>query len=159
MPTRKNKTSPVKKEEDEKQDKATVKFRSAFPKVRIPEGGLPFSKVKISHISSDKLGDLIAQYSAWREYCEDCHISAVSEYTVAKAAYDEMMGREMVLISAGDVTTKKAMAQQADSVKPLSKTLLEKELYWKMISNKLESFTNTLTILSRELTRRGIINV
>lgn len=158
MPQRKSKKQTETKPE-ESTEKSIAKFRREFPKLNVPLGGLPYAKTKISNITSEQLGDLIARYSAWREYCEDCHITAAAEYSIAKLAYDEAVGREMVVIDAGDVTTKKAMAQQTKSVKLQSQNLLEKEVYFKMIANKLESFSNTLTVLSRELTRRGITNL
>lgn len=131
------------------------KFRKIFPALKAPLGGLPQLKTKIADISSDDLGDLIAKYSAWREYAEDLHITALSEYLSAKDAYD-LKYNELMITSVGDtVTERKSFVESSPSIQPLATKLQRKEMLLKMFAGKLESFSNSLTMLSRELTRRG----
>lgn len=139
--------------------KSTVaeRFRKSFPELDKPKGGLPTMPTKISGISSNDLGDLYARYSAWREFCEDRHIDAVKEYMEAKAAYDNEWNKQMATTNKEKVTEAKAEVESSPEMLALGKTLVEKEMYLKMIGGKLESFTNSLTTLSRELTRRGMV--
>lgn len=134
-------------------------FRNVFKSLGAPEGGLPRLSTAVSHLTSDKLGDMIAKYSAWREFCEDSHLAAVAEYMEAKEKYDMALSKQMVLADAPDVTTKKALAMNDKEVTRLRGEFTNKEVYKEMIAHKLESFSNSLSMLSRELTRRGIINV
>jgi hypothetical protein len=44
-------------------------------------------------------------------------------------------------------------------VEKLYKDLNEAEMYRDLLANKLESFSNVLAMLSRELTRRGVASM
>lgn len=136
------------------------RFRTAFKSIPAPEGGIPRLGVAVSKLTSDQLGDMISRYSAWREYCEDMHLIALADFMAAKEVYDMAVAKEVV--ASGDdvtVTEKKAAAQTSNKVAPLRKDFVHKEMYFKMLASKLESFSNSLAMLSRELTRRGIINI
>ncbi len=146
MPVRKAFSSPIKK------------FRASFPSVSAPVGGLPYMNPKVSLITSEQLGDMLSRYSAWREYCEDQHLMALAAFMEIKDAYDIKVAEKMVLSNEAKITDKRNAALIDPEVLTLGTTYLEKETYLKMLSSKLESFSNSLATLSRELTRRGITN-
>lgn len=159
MPSPKTKSKTDTDEKDLTPKTGKELFRSHFKPLLAPEGGMPHLPTRIAHVNSDKLGDLIAQYSAWREFCEDIHLSAVSDYIEAKAKHTTKFAELMIQATADDVTTKKAIVENNEDMKDLSAKLVQSEVYKEMIAAKLESFSNSLAMLSRELTRRGIINV
>lgn len=134
------------------------RFRKVFTEVEVPKGGLPTMPREISQESSDSLGDMIARYSAWREFTEDRHMEACAVYAQVKSEYDLESDRSMLETMGDSVTEKKARARTTQKVSTLAKKVLEAEIYKDLLAQKLESFTNVLTMLSRELTRRGVMN-
>ena len=114
---------------------------------------------KISDTSSDELGNMIARYTAWREFTEDRHMDACAVYAQCKSEYDLAVDKEMLSSSANTVTERKASAKANPRVEKLYKELTEAEMYRDLLANKLESFSNVLAMLSRELTRRGVANM
>lgn len=114
---------------------------------------------KISDTSSDELGNMIAKYTAWREFTEDRHMEACAVYAQAKSEYDLACDREMLSSAAITVAERKASAKVSPKVSKLQKDLLEAEMYRDLLAGKLDSFSNVLAMLSRELTRRGVANM
>lgn len=145
MPTRKEKTlSPLER------------FREVFVSLNAPKGGLPTMPTRISDIASDELGDMIARYSSWREYTEDRHAEACAVFSQLKSEYDLELSKAMLKVDGSSVTEKKAYAQTEQGVLNKYKQMNEADVFRGLLANKLESFTNVLLMLSRELTRRGI---
>jgi hypothetical protein len=65
-----------------------------------------------------------------------------------------------MLSAGGDtVTERKTSAKVTPEVEKLNKKLLEAEIFRDLLAGKLESFSNVLAMLSRELTRRGVENM
>lgn len=114
---------------------------------------------RIADIASDDLGDLIARYTAWREFTEDHHLEACAVYAQVKSEYDLEIDRFIAesrrSISATD---KRAMAHVHVTELGLTKKLDEAGIYRDLLAGKLDSFSNVLAMLSRELTRRGVMN-
>lgn len=135
------------------------RFRKVFTELSAPKGGLPTMPTKISDTSSDELGNMIAKYTAWREFTEDRHMEACAVYAQAKSEYDLACDREMLSSAATTVAERKASAKVSPKVSKLQKDLLEAEMYRDLLANKLDSFSNVLAMLSRELTRRGVDNM
>lgn len=135
------------------------RFRAIFTELSAPKGGLPTMPTKISDTSSDELGNMIARYTAWREFTEDRHMDACAVYAQCKSEYDLAVDKEMLSSSANTVTERKASAKANPRVEKLYKELTEAEMYRDLLANKLESFSNVLAMLSRELTRRGVANM
>lgn len=133
-------------------------FRKVFTELKAPKGGLPTMPTRISETSLDALGDMIARYTAWREFTEDRHLEAVAVYSQAKGEYDLASDKAMLASVQGTVTEKKAAAKTSNGVSLLAKKVLEAEIYMNLLGGKLESFSNVLAMLSRELTRRGVYN-
>lgn len=135
------------------------KFREVFTELTAPKGGLPTMPTRISDLASDELGNMIARYTAWREFTEDRHMEACAVFSQCKSEYDLACDREMLSSKASTVTERKASAKSSPRVERLYKELTEAEMYRDLLANKLESFSNVLAMLSRELTRRGVVNM
>ena len=135
------------------------KFRRVFTELTPPKGGLPTMPTKIADMASDELGNMIARYTAWREFTEDRHMEACAVYAQCKSEYDLACDKEVLLSKASTVTERKASAKLNPKVEKLFKQLTEAEMYRDLLANKLDSFSNVLAMLSRELTRRGVANM
>ena len=135
------------------------RFRAIFTELSAPKGGLPTMPTKVADLASDELGNMIARYTAWREFTEDRHVEACAVFAQCKSEYDLAVDKEMLSSSANTVTERKASAKANPKVERLYKDLTEAEMYRDLLANKLESFSNVLAMLSRELTRRGVANM
>lgn len=135
------------------------RFRGVFSEVPSPKGGLPTMPTKIANVASDELGDMIARYSAWREFTEDRHAEACAVFSQCKSEYDLACDKELLLSGAQTVTERKAAAKTNPIVSGLYKDMVEAETFRDLLANKLDSFSNVLAMLSRELTRRGVSNI
>jgi hypothetical protein len=132
------------------------RFREVFSEIKPPKGGLPTMPTRVSSLASDELGDISSRYAAWREFTEDLHMGACATYAQIKSEYDLAHDRVLITINSSTVSEKKAMANTDVEVVKLSQKLVEADIYVGLLARKLESFSNVLAILSRELTRRGI---
>lgn len=135
------------------------RFRAIFTELSAPKGGLPTMPTKVSDLASDELGNMIARYTAWREFTEDRHMEACAVYSQCRSEYDLAVDKEMLSSKESTVTERKASAKSSPKVEKLYKDLTEAEMYRDLLANKLESFSNVLAMLSRELTRRGVANM
>lgn len=135
------------------------RFREVFSELQAPKGGLPTMPIKVADLASDELGNMIARYTAWREFTEDRHAEACAVLAQCKSEYDLECDKAMLSSSASTVTERKAFAKATPKVERLYKDLTEAEMYRDLLANKLESFSNVLAMLSRELTRRGVANM
>lgn len=135
------------------------RFRRVFTELVPPKGGLPTMPTKIAEVASDELGNMIARYTAWREFTEDRHMEACAVYAQCKSEYDLACDKEVLRSSASTVTERKASAKLNPKVEKLFKDLTEAEMYRDLLANKLDSFSNVLAMLSRELTRRGVASM
>lgn len=135
------------------------KFREVFSEISAPKGGLPTMPTTVAELASEKLGDMIARYTAWREFTEDRHMEACAVYAQCKSEYDLACDKAVLTSSAATVTERKADAKTSEKVVSLYKDLQEAEIYRDLLAGKLESFSNVLAMLSRELTRRGVQNM
>lgn len=135
------------------------RFRRIFTELSAPKGGLPTMPTKVADLASDELGNMIARYTAWREFTEDRHMEACAVFAQCKSEYDLACDKEMLSSKANTVTERKASAKANPKVEKLYKELTEAEMYRDLLANKLESFSNVLAMLSRELTRRGVANM
>lgn len=135
------------------------RFRAIFTELSAPKGGLPTMPTKVADLASDELGNMIARYTAWREFTEDRHMEACAVYSQCRSEYDLAVDKEMLSSKESTVTERKASAKSSPKVEKLYKDLTEAEMYRDLLANKLESFSNVLAMLSRELTRRGVANM
>ena len=135
------------------------RFRAIFTELSAPKGGLPTMPTKVADLASDELGNMIARYTAWREFTEDRHMEACAVYSQCRSEYDLAVDKEMLSSKESTVTERKASAKSSPKVEKLYKDLTEAEMYRDLLANKLETFSNVLAMLSRELTRRGVANM
>jgi len=149
---------PVKKSDDQIPKSPLERFRQVFTDLKAPKGGLPTMPTRISETSLDELGDMIARYTAWREFTEDRHLESVAVYSQLKSEYDLASDKAMLSSIQGTITEKKAAAKTSSTVSILAKRTVEAEIYMNLLGGKLDSFSNVLAMLSRELTRRGVYN-
>ena len=133
-------------------------FREVFTEVSAPKGGLPMMPTRIADVASDDLGNMIARYTAWREFTEDRQEQACAVYAKCKSDYDLAYSTEFLSLSNMTVTEKKTAVNANQKVADLYKQLTDAEIYKDLLANKLDSFSNVLAMLSRELTRRGVQN-
>ena len=134
------------------------RFRKVFTEVPTPKGGLPTMPLRIAESSSEELGNLLARYSAWREFTEDRHMEACAVYAQCQSEYDLESSKMMLQSTQATVTERKANARVDIKVSTLAGKVLEAETYRDLLARKLDSFSNVLSVLSRELTRRGVMN-
>ena len=134
------------------------RFRRVFDEVVPPKGGLPTMPTKIADLASNELGNMIARYTAWREFTEDRHAEACAVYSQCKSEYDLACDKQTLQSSAETITERKVAAKVTPEVVSLSNKMTEAEIYMGLLARKLDSFSNVLAMLSRELTRRGVDN-
>ena len=132
------------------------RFRRVFDTIERPKGGLPTMPTKVTNLASDQLGDMMARYTSWREFTEDCHADACAVFAQVKSEYDLESDKALLQAEGVTVTEKRAAIKSNPKVSALYKKMIEAEIYVDLMGKKLDSFTNVLTMLSRELTRRGI---
>lgn len=135
------------------------RFRKIFTELVPPKGGLPTMPTKVADLASDELGNMIARYTSWREFTEDRHAEACAVLAQCRSEYDLEVDKVMLSSTASTVTERKASAKANPKVEKLYKDLNEAEMYRDLLANKLESFSNVLAMLSRELTRRGVASM
>ena len=139
-----------------KSEKAADRFRNAgFVKTVRPDEEPPEISESLSDYTMDTLADLITKYSNWREYAEDLANEQMVRYFSLKAEYEHEEAVFLVTLNAKP-TDKKLMALADANLNRLRATLLEEELYYSMLTKKVESLSNTLSVLSREITRRKV---
>ena len=135
------------------------RFREVFSEIAAPKEGLPTMQTRISDISSDELGNMIARYSAWREFTEDRHAEACAVFSQLKSEYDLAHDQMVLQMKGSNITEKKLRARASNEVAEIGKKLAEAEMFRDLLAGKLDSFSNVLAMLSRELTRRGVNNL
>ena len=108
---------PVRKPKEE--SSPLERFRKVFAEVEAPKGGLPTMPVTIAETSSTELGNMIAKYSAWREFTEDRHMEACAVYAQCKSEYDLACDKAMLSAGGGTVTERKTSAKVTPEVEKL----------------------------------------
>lgn len=138
----------------------TQLFRAmGFSAVNRPEGASPRLPTRVAAVTTNKLGDMQIEYAAWREYSEDLHAEATTTYMQVKSDYDFLVAiTSNGLNDTRTVKDKSNMVLENKQVQRKRLELLNAETMLNLLGAKLNSYTNALQVLSRELTRRGITN-
>lgn len=131
------------------------RYRSNFKVKNKPEQKEPNMPTSVSAQSSDKLGDLMTRYSAWREYAEDCVQDAFVEFMRIKRNHDYEWELLFIQTNGKTIKDREMVVNCNTRIKKLSDQLDDADLYHTLLTNKLESFSNCLTIISREVSRRS----
>ena len=141
---------------DQAPKKPMDKFRKIYGSIEQPEKKAPAMPVTISDITSDKLSNLMTRYTAWREYTEDLLQDSLCEQLKLEEEYEIQYGSKLLLISGKNKDERQAkIFNEYPQVKKIYLSLGEAEMYHTLLQKKLESFTNCLTVISREITRRS----
>jgi hypothetical protein len=143
------------RELDSPDEKVLAKYRRlGFGKPIKPEQDAPKLPRNISDITLDKVGNFINAYTAWREYTENLYNEELPKLVVLKEEYDYLY--QVILISTlgKDVTTKKASVNANEEVRAKYREKMEQEMFTDMLAQKIETYSNIIASLSRELTRR-----
>lgn len=136
---------------------AVDKFRRNFPAVKSPEEELPTMPKELTKLKILELGNLMSQYSAWREFAEDMLSTATAEYMEALNRYNFEYSK-MYVIASGKVTDKKEELEADPRLHEMWMKVLEKKTYSDLLSDKVASLNASISVLSRDLTRRGQTN-
>ena len=92
------------------------RFRRVFLEVTAPKGGLPTMPTRVSDLASDELGNMIARYTAWREFTEDRHAEACAVFSQCKSEYDLACDKATLGSTAETVTERKVVAKTQPNV-------------------------------------------
>lgn len=147
---------PKKETSIEQPKLAKEKFRSKFKVVEKPAHNEPRMPNSFVQLSIDQLGNLFSQYGAAREYAEDVVLDANAEFLTLREEYDYEEAKLMATMDKEKtVANLKAKVQADPTLRELRKSLTQAEIFYKMCLSKLESYNNAISLLSRELSRRG----
>ena len=126
-----------------------------------PESTVPKMHLNITELKNTELGNFMSRYSAWREYTESLLTVAMAEFTLAEekyrkeftlkkfsGEYDSYKGKKLSL------KDKDAFIDTDEEIIRFREKMIECEVYKDMLSSKLESFSNAIATISREITRR-----
>lgn len=114
----------------------------------------PLMPRQISQITSDALGDLMSSYAVWREYTEDMLLKSIAKHMEVKTMYDYEYSKVFIMAEGSTDKQKKSFVDVNDHIHKLNIDCTNSQVFVDMLSNKLESFSNCITIISREITRR-----
>jgi hypothetical protein len=136
------------------------RYNESFTPRTKPEEEPPNVPKRFSGIEDNKLGDYMAKFNAWRDYTDDLLIRAAAEYTILQERYDVLRAKKYVEYNVGKVTatTIKNKLDADTELIPLKTEVVNAKVFMEMVSSKMESFTNIINVLSREITRRGQLN-
>lgn len=134
-------------------NKPELIFRKDFRKVNKPveDAKLP---TKISDLTSEALSDLMLKYTAWREFTEDLCMEALTDFTRKTEQHSYKFDQTFLMMEGSTVKEKETRTRIDLEVHKLYLLLQDAELYYNLLSRKLESYNNCLTVISREITRR-----
>lgn len=130
-------------------------FRKSFDFIDKPEKSSPTMPKKVSEYKSAEISDLMFKISAWRDYTDDLIYEATRNFLRTKEAHQYAMDIAMLTTTGNTVKEKEAKIRSRKDIKELRDKMLEDEMLLDLLERKYESYTNNITIISREITRRG----
>lgn len=136
---------------------ATKKFKSfGFGLPVRPDGSEPSCPKAFSDIPSDKLGNIMANYSAWREYSQNLYNAEYPNKIRLKEDYEfKVYRKEVELGGAKRLKEIKSAVQSDESIRKLRLQLLDSETMCEMLSHKIENYGEVISSISREISRRS----
>ena len=160
LPQSRNEPSEKNSQVKSNTSKYEKRYLEGFPNVEKPETTTdkpPTMPTAISSVSLDVLGDYMSRYSAWREFAEEQLIRHLPTLLDAQEEYDYKYNKLFVGTSASTVTDKKAIVAADENLRGTYRSYMEADVYKQMLSSRIESYTQCINTLSREITRRGQI--
>lgn len=129
--------------------------KTGFDEIESPGTRMPIMPDdKTIHTQSVmQLSTLIGKYTAWREFAEDQLIVETAKVNILEEQVSALRKKAFIMAD-GNVTERKAIAAADEKVLAKSSELTITAAYRDMLAGKVESFTNCLTTLSREVTLR-----
>lgn len=121
-----------------------------------PAEPVPSCPTNITGISGEELGNFVTLYNAWREYTEDMLVREKMRLAILQDRYDHKY--KILWLSVQKTSTvkdKEFSIDVAPELRELKEELLEVDLFVEALTAKVDSYTNTLAMLSREITRRS----
>jgi hypothetical protein len=170
MPNFKNntptpRTIPVKQPvtHDPTVDDPEARFRKmGFTTVQQPTAAMPTMPGSLAGLSNIELSDWQTKYTQWREYTQDRLISATKELTIAIEWYNREYGLVLHTIrqenrkgTKMNITEMKLLTENTESVMLKQKAVSDAELLRDFLADKVKSFDDCLTVISREITLRS----
>jgi hypothetical protein len=135
------------------------KYRAkGFTELSKPEEVQPTMPLQLSNLNADALGDLMSKYSRWREYAEDLYLKAYYEYTVLNEKYEHSVAVFKVQANTSKKFEKDDLVKADRSLRALADKVLEAQMYYELLSSKVDSLDKSFNTLSREISRRSSSN-
>jgi hypothetical protein len=119
-----------------------------------PQTELP-KLYRFADLPSKELSDLLSIYAAWREYTDDLLLRAAVDFTTYNEEYDDIFSQNLLLTSGKNKDERHGKVHQIESVREAHQKMLEASMYHDMVSSKQESLSNSISVISREISRRG----
>ena len=136
------------------------RFESWGVQFQRPEGAMVKLPADITVITSDEIGKLFTQLTAWTDYvASEVAVAQLEERSALKKKdYLEniMLVKRMGATARGErVTTVKAEIASHQDIVDLDNTYEEKYAYRKLVEMLLTNHERDLSLVSREITRRS----
>jgi hypothetical protein len=113
----------------------------------------------ITVLSSEQLAEKFTALTAWADYIASQHAVAIIEERAAQRARDLAENRMLVArfgsVKGERITFVKAQISVDDTIVELGQDYEEKYAYRKLVEMLLNNHERDLTLVSREITRRG----
>lgn len=134
-------------------------YKKGFREPKTPEEQEPTMPSDLSSLKAINLGDIMNKYCAWREYTESLSNEANVVYAIAQENYDYKYAKKFAEISQGNektaITKLDKLLEADETLHSIYVDVYNKRMYKDMLAKKIESYTNCITVISREITRRG----
>lgn len=134
---------------------ALEQFRKVFLRPNKPITEEPLMPKSLAKLNGEKLSDLMNSYTAWREYADDCLLDYVYKLAVQKEEYEYRRNLAFLSTRGKSLRDRDMQVDTDPEIRNLYRKLLETEMYHDLLAGKIESYTNCLTMISREITRRN----
>lgn len=128
---------------------------AGFTEIGMPETGIPKAPTNVTALDGEKLGDVISLFSVWREYTEDLLARRQMELSLLQHEYDfEFNLMWLATTKTGTLEDKKKTIATDQKIHTLNTALLQAQMFVDALIAKVESYSNILAMLSREISRR-----
>lgn len=127
------------------------------------ENDLPSMPIQMALLTSAELSNTMSEFAAWREYVESLYIESMMEHKKFATKFDYELAKRKLAVENEHKKSKtreyKALLIDTDgSIFADREMLDELSLYKEALSIRLDSLTNSINVLSREITRRQTTN-
>jgi hypothetical protein len=128
-----------------------------FDKKNKPVIEFPKFPLRLSAISLNALGDLLGEYTVWREYTEDLLVVALCEFNEQASIHDLEYAKVFLTISGKNRDERESRVLTDNKIVDSTDSRLRAEMYFNLLTTKLSSIEKSIATLSREISRRSQI--